>query len=99
MHDRRRSTSGRESFLEDVPSYGGFAERVEGAARIMRDKFAFSVSVLVVLDSAFISGGKRDIDVGRSIVSEKFTWKLSVKDAARELIMRVYRLACVRSCS
>lgn len=35
--------------------------------RIMRDKFAFSVSTVEILDSAFILGGERDIDANRSI--------------------------------
>ena len=37
--------------------------RAREGARIMRDKFAFSVSALEILDSAFILGGERDIDV------------------------------------
>lgn len=43
------------------------AWNVKEEARIMRDKFAFSVSALEILDSAFILGGERDIDAGRSI--------------------------------
>ena len=39
----------------------------EEAERIMRDKFAFSVSNRERLDSAFILGGERDIDANRSI--------------------------------
>lgn len=59
-------------FDEASPFYGFRGTGRKEEARIMRDKFAFSVSALEILDSAFILGAERDIDARPSIGRGKF---------------------------